>query len=270
MSKTKTNWWESTLGMSEVDKLLYPLVVGACRELGMQFAVTGDKEADAQACGLFWAAYTEAPSSHEATETELIGALRSLTREGELLPWGTVEAERIGPDWIRHYVREVASYIVAHHKDGLTHRVDTWATGNPDAYAELVAGIPHTAESARALVEKLFPDGVPCVPSKDFKKVDWPKLAAVWNKRDFVPPEVVKSFARYAEEGMLTDDFIEAVLENNLVAAIGMANNKNRRFLSNIVRYAYRVLPHGCWGSPSLVDAYIKRKQDEQRKRKEQ
>ena len=62
---------------------------------------------------------------------------------------------------------------------------------------------------------------------------------------------------RYLNNGIMPGSFMTAVLENNLVDAIGRADEDNAANLKNIVGYIYNHLPSNSWGSREKVKAYL-------------
>jgi hypothetical protein len=68
---------------------------------------------------------------------------------------------------------------------------------------------------------------------------------------------------RYANTGCPVGGFLTAFLENNLMEAIGRADNENRRDLVEIAGYVYNEMPGNCHGSPEIVrDWIMKHKQE--------
>lgn len=57
----------------------------------------------------------------------------------------------------------------------------------------------------------------------------------------------------YVLHGRYPDDFITAVLENNLTESFGNADLGARDNLYDIVKYCYNSLPITCWGSRQAV-----------------
>lgn len=79
------------------------------------------------------------------------------------------------------------------------------------------------------------------------------------------PDHLRESLDRYANDGVPTGGFLRAVLENDLLAAIGSADEINSLALPHIVAYVYNEMPAGAWGSPENVDRYLKGKRMEAR-----
>lgn len=67
---------------------------------------------------------------------------------------------------------------------------------------------------------------------------------------------------RYLNHGIMPGSFLTAVLENNLVEAIGRADFMNSANLKNIVGYIYNHMPSTSWGSPMKVREYLKSLKD--------
>ena len=74
-----------------------------------------------------------------------------------------------------------------------------------------------------------------------------------------VRPDVIASLDRYAERGILPGGFLTAVLENNLMEAVGRADMQNAVTLKDICTYVYNEMPAQCHGSPAKVDAWLRR-----------
>lgn len=69
--------------------------------------------------------------------------------------------------------------------------------------------------------------------------------------------EIKESLARYVEHHIPTGGFLEAVLTNDLVGAVGRADEGNYRTLKQIMCHVYNCLPSMCWGSPVKVQAWL-------------
>lgn len=68
---------------------------------------------------------------------------------------------------------------------------------------------------------------------------------------------IKESLKRYVENKIPTGGFLEAVLSNDLVGAIGRADSENINRLPEIVRYVYNALPPNCWGSREKVVQWL-------------
>lgn len=69
--------------------------------------------------------------------------------------------------------------------------------------------------------------------------------------------DVKASLDRYANEHCPTGGFLQAVLENNLMEAMGRADDFNRVALFDICSYIYNHLPVACHGSPEKVKRWL-------------
>jgi hypothetical protein len=72
-----------------------------------------------------------------------------------------------------------------------------------------------------------------------------------------VPSHTLSGIERYIHERIEPGGFLRAVLENDLVQALGRADAANREALFDIVEYLYNHAPAKCWGSPERVAAWI-------------
>ena len=74
-------------------------------------------------------------------------------------------------------------------------------------------------------------------------------------------PEIKKStldsLKRYVENRIPTGDFLYAVLTNDLMEAMGRADNENREALFEICGYVYNEMPSTCHGSPEKVAKWL-------------
>lgn len=61
----------------------------------------------------------------------------------------------------------------------------------------------------------------------------------------------------YATKGIPTGDFLAAVLSNDLMDAMGRADEDNRDDLFEICEYVYNDMPAPCHGSREKVRAWI-------------
>lgn len=74
-----------------------------------------------------------------------------------------------------------------------------------------------------------------------------------------VPNSVRESLDRYVNQGIKPGGFVTAVLENNLMEAIGRADHINIEFLKDICGHIYNNLPAPCHGSPAKVQAWLEK-----------
>jgi len=75
-----------------------------------------------------------------------------------------------------------------------------------------------------------------------------------------IPQRILESLGAYVNERRPTGGFLRAILENNLMEAMGRADEDNRQCLFHIVSYIYNELPMDCWGSPEKVRDWLNAK----------
>lgn len=73
-----------------------------------------------------------------------------------------------------------------------------------------------------------------------------------------VRSDVIQSLDDYVNRGWQPGGFITAVLENNLMEALGRADFYNRESIFEICSYVYNELPLNSWGSREKVSAWLK------------
>lgn len=61
---------------------------------------------------------------------------------------------------------------------------------------------------------------------------------------------------RWVKHGIIPGDFLTAVIENDLMKAMGRADSYNRATIFQICSYLYNEAPATCYGSPEKVKAY--------------
>lgn len=78
-----------------------------------------------------------------------------------------------------------------------------------------------------------------------------------------VRPDTLDSIDLYVMHGIPTGSFLEAVLCNDLMEAMGRADMGNRMTLFEICDYVYNETPSACHGSQEKVRAWLKSKREE-------
>jgi len=68
-----------------------------------------------------------------------------------------------------------------------------------------------------------------------------------------------ESLGRYVEHRIPTGSFLQAVLENDLMGAMGQADETSRENLFSICLLVYNEIPSNCHGSPEKVTAWLSR-----------
>lgn len=72
-----------------------------------------------------------------------------------------------------------------------------------------------------------------------------------------IPKNVRESLDRYIVQGIEPGGFLMAVLQNNLMEAVGRADHINIGYLKDICGHIYNNLPSTCHGSPEKVRAFL-------------
>ena len=78
-----------------------------------------------------------------------------------------------------------------------------------------------------------------------------------------IPENLKQSLDRYAEHKIPTGGFLHAVLANDLMEAVGRADDFNVKLLWDICNYVYNDMPITCHGSYKIVDEWLKGVQDD-------
>ena len=78
-----------------------------------------------------------------------------------------------------------------------------------------------------------------------------------------IPEITIESLRNYADHGIPTGGFLNAVLSNDLKESFGRADIGNRNVMFEIVSYCYNEIPSACWGSPKAVELWLKLKKEE-------
>lgn len=87
--------------------------------------------------------------------------------------------------------------------------------------------------------------------------------------KTFVPEHDRDGIHRYIENGILPGSFLQAVICNDLLASVALADLENTYFLTKIVAWFYTYAPALCWGSQERMQAWseyrqVQRKQETQ------
>ena len=69
--------------------------------------------------------------------------------------------------------------------------------------------------------------------------------------------EIKATLGRYVKDKIPTGGFLEAVLSNDLVGAVGRADSENIQRIPEIVKYIYNNLPSNCWGDTETVTKWL-------------
>ena len=73
-------------------------------------------------------------------------------------------------------------------------------------------------------------------------------------------PEHMQAGARlWIEQGIYPGGFMLAVMENDLVEAVGRADETNRERLPDFVSFFYNEAPRACWRTRENIEAWAER-----------
>lgn len=78
-----------------------------------------------------------------------------------------------------------------------------------------------------------------------------------------IPEHMREGVKLYLERGLKPGSFLLAVLENDLAEAFARADETNRMALYNWVRFLCSEMPKKSWGSKEEVEAWMKKKREE-------
>lgn len=77
--------------------------------------------------------------------------------------------------------------------------------------------------------------------------------------RSYWPTEDIReSLDAYVQQRRPLGGFLQAVIENDLLGAVGRADSRNVMQLQAIAAYVYNDMPSICHGSPALYVAWLK------------
>lgn len=72
-----------------------------------------------------------------------------------------------------------------------------------------------------------------------------------------IPQHMHGGVERYVEKGIPPGGFLEALLANDFMEAMGRADAENQEAIQGWAQFIYNWLPNGCWGSPRAVREWI-------------
>lgn len=78
-----------------------------------------------------------------------------------------------------------------------------------------------------------------------------------------IKQDTINTLNNYVVNGWEPGSFCRAVLENNLMQALGRADIENRKSIFEICSYVYNELPSACHGSPEKVNLWLSMKREE-------
>ena len=78
-----------------------------------------------------------------------------------------------------------------------------------------------------------------------------------------LPEHLQEALNAYADDGRPTGGFLEACIDNDLRAAVSLADETSLAAIPAIVGFLYNEMPSGCWGKPNSFQSWIERKHAE-------
>jgi hypothetical protein len=72
-----------------------------------------------------------------------------------------------------------------------------------------------------------------------------------------IPNKVQVALTAFVEHGVPVDDFLYAVLSNNLYSAVSCANVEEQKALKDIVSWINDYAPSPCWGAEAKVLRWV-------------
>ena len=74
-----------------------------------------------------------------------------------------------------------------------------------------------------------------------------------------VPEPMRGGVIRYIAHGIIPGGFLTALLQNDLMAAVGKADATNQRCIVDWCTFLHNYAPQGCFGSPAAVRSWAER-----------
>lgn len=81
-----------------------------------------------------------------------------------------------------------------------------------------------------------------------------------------IPQGILDGLHRYQTYGIMPGGFLSAVLENDLMSAVMLADEKSQEAFFEIVHYVYHELPYACHGSKEKIVSWIALKTEDNSK----
>ena len=78
-----------------------------------------------------------------------------------------------------------------------------------------------------------------------------------------IPSRILQGLKDYVEDGTPTGSFLAAVISNDLMDAVGRADDDNIRVLRSICGYVHNEFPRGSHGSREIYKNWIEAKSEE-------
>lgn len=88
---------------------------------------------------------------------------------------------------------------------------------------------------------------VDCLPPEGYRFRRW-----------YIPGRMMPAIRSYVHDRIRPGRFLTAVTCNNLIDAVGMADDENMDNLPAYVSYFYNEAPAPCWGSKEKMEEWLK------------
>jgi hypothetical protein len=89
------------------------------------------------------------------------------------------------------------------------------------------------------------------------------KYSDRWNY-NLIPNHMMEAIHRYADQHLPVGDFLEAIICNDLNAAVGKADDDNYWIIQIYVSYFYNEIPGPAWGSKQAYKAWLEMREKEE------
>ena len=86
---------------------------------------------------------------------------------------------------------------------------------------------------------------------------------SVRNDQALIPSQIIEALSSYVENGTPTGSFLAAVIANDLMDAVGRADDENIRVLRSICGFVHNEFPHGSHGSREIYKDWIEARKHE-------
>jgi hypothetical protein len=78
-----------------------------------------------------------------------------------------------------------------------------------------------------------------------------------------IRPEMKEAIDNYVKDGVPLGDFLTALLANDLMRALGRADEGNKRDIFDLCMYVHNEMPGGLHGSYEIIRDHIEAKKEE-------
>ena len=114
-----------------------------------------------------------------------------------------------------------------------------------------------SSPSLKSALPRLSNKGISMIDIEEqriFELDDFPATLAA-----SLPPKIREAIDRFVWYGVPTGGFVQAVLSNDLMGAVGRADADSLSAIGLICQYVYNAVPSVCHGSREAVKSHIER-----------